>query len=217
MICPNWDDLYPPYGNGIWYLYEPDSHRFVIEWDSVHYFSPNTQWDKFEIIVYDTTIRTYTGDNEIIFQYLTANNYISNTVGLEDETNTIGINALCNNVYHRACAPIVLGRAIKSTTDTVALIGIAEKTGNRLLDPKVWYSSINRKGVDFIFPAPRERPLSLSIYDLNGREVRNFTVSPYEKNLYWDLRDSKGNLVPTGLYFVRLGGRGRSLKLVLVR
>uniref|UniRef100_A0A7C3YV79 T9SS type A sorting domain-containing protein n=1 Tax=candidate division WOR-3 bacterium TaxID=2052148 RepID=A0A7C3YV79_UNCW3 len=208
MICPNWDDLYPIYGNGIWYLYQPDSHRFIIEWDSVHYYSPNTQWDKFQIIVYDTTVSTYTGDNEFIFQYLTANNYISNTVGIEDETNLIGINALFNNSYHQACAPLVPGRAIKFTTDTMALVGLKEEVYRQAQTP---LATINRKKVNLSLKLSSE-PLVLSIYDLNGREIRRFKIPPSTPNITWDGQDERGNPVPTGIYLIRISGEGRKEK-----
>lgn len=216
MICPNWDDLYPPYGNGIWYLYEPDSHRFIIEWDSVHYFSPNTQWDKFQIIVYDTTVQTYTGDNEFTFQYLTANNYISNTVGIEDETNLIGINALYNNTYHRACAPLTPRRAIKFTTDTVRLVTLREEKIGKAKSRNN-FATINRNKIDLNLKS--ERPLILSIYDINGREVQRFSVSGSVPNLIWNGKNREGKPLPTGIYFIRISGEGvkEREKIIFIR
>jgi subtilisin family serine protease len=197
MICPNWDDLYPPVGNRIWFLYDSLNHRMIIEWDSVHYYNPRDQWDKFEIIIYDTTVRTYTGDNEIIFQYLTANNYTSNTVGIEDHTNTIGINALYNTTYHRACAPIIAGRAIKFTTDTIAYIGMKEM-------------SVNKRKKDIIFANP-QRILKISlpyenalvcVYDIFGRKVKEFNLKT--KEFIWDFRDKNGKKLGTGIYTLRI-------------
>jgi hypothetical protein len=204
MICPNWDDLYPPYGNRIWYLYEPDSHRFILEWDSVHYFSPNTQWDKFEIIVYDTTIQTATGDNEIIFQYLTANNYTSNTVGIEDETNQIGINAVYNNNYDRRCAPLAPGRAIKITTDE-PIVGISEPATVKKITPRFLVNTISRDKVAFMLSIPSEA--RIEIYSITGRKVRSFKVSPQEREITWFGEDESGKRVPNGIYIVRLVGK----------
>ncbi len=218
MICANWDDLYPPLGNRIWYLYEPDSHRFILEWDSVHYFSPNTQWDKFQIIVYDTTVSTYTGDNEIIFQYLTANNYISNTIGIEDGTNQIGINALFNNSYHRACAPLVPRRAIKFTTDT-PMVGINElnpKTFAKLLQINPTIAK-GRLAVKVNLP----KDIKVNIYNLTGRKLYTLSLSPKsgEKELLWDGKDFNGNPVPTGIYLLQLEGEGirERAKVIFIR
>ncbi len=207
MICPLWDDLYPPYGNRIWYLYEPDSHRFVIEWDSVHYFSPREPWDKFQIIVYDTTVSTYTGDNEIVFQYLTANNYSSVTIGIEDQTNTIGINALYNNSYHRACAPVVPRRAIKITTDTIAMrVGLTEVKERKL--SRMNLATLNRGKVEFSLHLTGKNPVQLEIYDISGREIRRFSLLPPVEKLTWDGRDKTGLPVGEGIYIIRLNSEG---------
>jgi hypothetical protein len=106
VVCANWDDLYPPYGNGVWYFYDTPNHRFVVEWDSVYYLG-GSQWDKFEIIIYDQTIPTPTGDNQLIVQYLTANNYSSSTVGIQDPTQTIAIQCLFDGSYHHGSARLL--------------------------------------------------------------------------------------------------------------
>ncbi|MEO0112284.1 MAG: T9SS type A sorting domain-containing protein, partial [candidate division WOR-3 bacterium] len=199
MICVNWDDLYPPYGNGIWFYYDTLNHRMILEWDSVHYYNPREQWDKFQIIIYDTTVRTYTGDNEIVFQYLTANNYISNTVGIEDQTNTIGINALYNNTYHRACAPIVAGRAIKITTDTVAYIGIKE-FAKRLENKKKEIIIANPQRIlKMVLPF---KEAEITIFDIFGRKIKEFKVK--DKELVWDFKDTNGRKLGAGIYTLRI-------------
>jgi len=203
MICPNWDDLYPPVGNRIWYLYEPDSHRFILEWDSVHYFSAREMWDKFQIIVYDTTNPTYTGDNEFVFQYLTANNYTSNTIGIEDETNQIGINALYNGTYHRACAPVVPGRAIKFTTDTIAMrVGIVEAKSGRISGMKL--TTLARRNLELALNLFGKERAQLVIYNTAGRVVRRFTLTPPLEKLTWDGKDENGSPVNEGVYIIRL-------------
>uniref|UniRef100_A0A7C4W7I7 T9SS type A sorting domain-containing protein n=2 Tax=candidate division WOR-3 bacterium TaxID=2052148 RepID=A0A7C4W7I7_UNCW3 len=199
MICVNWDDLYPPTGNGIWFYYDTLNHRMILEWDSVHYYNPRASWDKFQIIIYDTTVRTYTGDNEIVFQYLTANNYTSNTVGIEDQTNTIGINALYNNTYHRACAPIVAGRAIKFTTDTIGYIGIKE-----------FAKTLENKKKQIIVANPQKilkinlpyEEAQITIFDVFGRKIREFNLKG--SMLILDFKDKKGKKLGTGIYTIRI-------------
>jgi len=179
MICPNWDDLYPPYGNRIWYLYEPDSHRFVIEWDSVHYFSPNTLWDKFEVIVFDTSVPTPTGDNRIVFQYYSANNYTSNTVGIENHTSTRGICGLYNGGYHRAQAPLISGRAIAFETGEPQ-VGIALNSPYPLSGIRLPGSIIrltvngSHSGLNF---GLRERA-KITLYDVRGSKVGESSLLP---------------------------------------
>ncbi len=214
MICPVWDDLYPPYGNRIWFLYEPDSHRFVIEWDSVHYFSPNTQWDKFQIIVYDTTVATQTGDNEIIFQYLTANNYSSITVGIEDQTNAIGINALYNNTYDRRCAPLAPRRAIKFTTDE-PIVAIGETPITRLQKEKFFVQTIAKGKVSFNLPLPTSE-VKLNIYSITGQRIKTLTVPKGIREVKWQGDDEKGRKVGSGIYLIRIEGEGLKEKTKII-
>ncbi|MEO0135617.1 MAG: T9SS type A sorting domain-containing protein, partial [candidate division WOR-3 bacterium] len=201
MICVNWDDLYPPTGNGIWFYYDTLNHRMILEWDSVHYYNPRASWDKFQIIIYDTTVRTYTGDNEIVFQYLTANNYISNTVGIEDQTNTIGINALYNNTYHRACAPIVAGRAVKFTTDTIGYIGVKEYISLvKKINPKTIPTI--QKGKFLLNPKDN---LKLTIYEITGKKIFEGKI---EKN--WQRK------LPNGIYYIIITQENEKIKKKII-
>jgi hypothetical protein len=49
--------------------------------------------------------------------------------------------------------------------------------------------------------------MRLEVYDLTGRRVRSLASGPARigsQQASWDLRDSDGRTVRTGLYFVRL-------------
>ncbi|MEO0112108.1 MAG: T9SS type A sorting domain-containing protein, partial [candidate division WOR-3 bacterium] len=186
MICVNWDDLYPPYGNGIWFYYDTLNHRMILEWDSVHYYNPREQWDKFQIIIYDTSIQTPTGDNVIKFQYLTANNYFSNTVGIEDQTNTIGICAVYNNSYHRASAQLQPRRAIKFVTGPPLPSVIYEVSLKRLNNKKELPTILN--SISVYFPQRSK----IIIYDISGKKI-------------WELK-SKEKIITKlskGVYFIK--------------
>ncbi|NPV14869.1 T9SS type A sorting domain-containing protein [candidate division WOR-3 bacterium] len=198
-ICLNWDDLYPPVGNGVWYYYDSDNHRFIVEWDSVHYFpGSSAPYERFQLILYDPTIPTPTGDNLIVAQYLTANQYTSSTIGIQDPTQTIAIQCLFDNTYHRGTAPLVPGRAIKYTTADPTAITETPETYPR-------NSTLNS------YPNPSRGPVkftsnlastaTLTIYDRTGRLVQ--TVSG-KGNWYWDGKDAQGRVVPPGVYFCRM-------------
>ncbi len=209
MICINWDDLYPPVGNRIWYLYEPDSHRFIIEWDSVHYYSQREVWDKFEIIVYDTTISTPTGDNRIVFQYYSANNYTSNTVGIENNNSTRGICGLYNGSYHRACAPIGPRSAIAFQSGAPQ-IGILEKEDlafERSRSSRI-FPTILRGGFNLLLSMKEKEGVKITVYDATGREVVRNTDCELPNR--WRL--------PAGIYFIRLEdeGKKRDYKIIVI-
>ena len=212
MICLNWDDLVPtsaPFG--IHYLYDSINHRMIIEYDSIRYFSPSTAWERFQIIIYDTTVATPTGDNLFLVQYATGNYYQSSTIGIEDHTNTIGINYLFNNNYHRGAAPIISGRAIKYTTQGITFLSEARK-GN--------HNRVN------LFPNPFSNRIKLSlsqlgskieivsIYTLDGRLVTR--ISPDKNNeIEWDGKDQRGRVLPKGIYLLRIGEK--TLKAIKIR
>jgi subtilisin family serine protease len=211
MICGSWDDLYPPTGGGVWWFRDTLNHAFVVEWDSVAYYSPQTTFDKFEIVLYDSTQRGLGDNNEFAFQYYSANNYGSNTVGEQDPTQQIGINALFDGAYHRACAPVVAGRAIKFTTDTIAT-GITEPAPgfNRarlvLRSPENPFRGTGR----VMFSLPSATPARLMVYDISGRQVRLLLSSngaPLKAGSYaltWNGADDAGREAAGGIYFYRL-------------
>jgi hypothetical protein len=66
--------------------------------------------------------------------------------------------------------------------------------------------------------APRLSPLTLRVYDAQGRRVRTFTVNR-EPCTVWDGTDELGQALPSGTYFVLLGDAGQhaSARIVLQR
>lgn len=198
-ICLNWDDLYPPVGNGVWYFYDADNHRFIVEWDSVHYFpGSGAPYERFQLILYDPTTPTPTGDNLIVVQYLTANQYTSSTVGIQDPSQTIAIQCLFDNNYHRGSAPIAPGRAIKYTTaDPTAIV--EEPRTHRDQRALICHPNPSRGTVQFFSNLGADA--TVNIYDRTGRLVRTISGSG---NWIWDGKDGGGKPVPPGVYFSRL-------------
>ncbi len=213
VVCANWDDLYPPSGNGVWYYYDEPNHRFIVEWDSVYYLGVS-QWEKFEIIIYDPTIPTPTGDNQIIVQYLTTNYYSSSTVGIQDPTQSIAIQCLFDNRYHNGSAPITPGRAIKYTTAGPTAISEQPPQKNHLYSQSV-------------FPNPAKKQVrfhtnlsgtltTIEIYDQAGRLIRTLNGNGI---ITWDTKDFSGKLAPPGIYFCRFktAEHQTQIKLVLTK
>jgi hypothetical protein len=120
MIAPFWDDLDPRSGTGygdIYYGYDTANHRWVVEFRSVGHFEDSLHRETFQIQFRDPQYYTTpTGDGEILFLYDTVAIDTSNTVGIEDHTQTRGIQYLYNGDYHASAAPLVDGRAILVTT-----------------------------------------------------------------------------------------------------
>jgi len=65
-------------------------------------------------------------------------------------------------------------------------------------------------------------PMTISIYDLSGRLVKQFTIYDLRftnHEIVWDGRDNNGVLLPAGVYFYRWKGEGFNIqgKLMIIR
>jgi Peptidase family C25/Propeptide_C25/FlgD Ig-like domain len=208
MICADWDDMLPNNSGsgGVFYYHDAANHRFVVEYDSTPYWS-SSQTDKFEIIIYDTTMAAADGHNEIFVQYMTANRWNSSTVGIEDPTNQIAICCLSNDTLHRGCAAWTPGKAIKYTTDQMA--GIKEDlTKTTLINPAfAIYPSLFRNDVQIRYQLKAKGTVTLQVYDASGRAVynqANHYSEPGDYSIRWNGRDNLGRKLADGIYFFKL-------------
>jgi hypothetical protein len=211
VIALNWDDLRPESeGSGyVYYYHDAANHRFVIEYDSVEYYS-NSNRDKFEVVIYDTTVATESGDNAILVQYLTANGYSSSTLGIQNSSMTIGIQSLLDGNYHKACLPVAAGRAILYTTNPPFPSGVADEyslTGDLSKVRLAAYPNPFRGSATISWGVQLAGNVSLKLYDAAGREVRNLVgrgMNPGRYTVTWDGRSNDGKRVAEGIYFCKL-------------
>lgn len=196
MICPNWDDLDARRGNGIWFLYDSLNRRIIIEWDSIHYFSPSAQWDKFQIIIYDSTVAGPNGYNKIVFQYKTKNGFTSSTIGIEDHTNTIGIN------YPQE--GIIRERAIRFTNVWPQVVYISQEIRNQ--KEKFSYPTIIASQIKLNLEKEKE----ISLYNLSGSKVK--TLKPKEKEVILDIKE-----LPKGVYIIKFKENKKNLKVIKIK
>ncbi len=210
MLAVNWDDIYPPFGNGIWYYHDSTNHRFVVQWDSMPYVGAYWIVDWYEIVLYDTTLSAADGNCEFVFQYLTANKTNSATIGIQNPAGTIGISALFNTTYTKGASPWIPGHAIKFTTD-VPKVAVEEPAVGTALPQRLALlpSAPNpfRDAARLRYAVPREMKLSLSVYDRTGRRVKvlfSGLAQPGIRTAAWDGRDDQGRHAAQGVYFWRL-------------
>ncbi len=133
-VAWTWHNLVrdPGCGDTIWYDYDSENHRFIVQWHCHNKSIADGPWDpdSFEIILYDPVYySTATGDGEIVAQYKNtpADFYdMDLCIGIENPTQTGGLEYLYrdldyygNGIYRigDGAAPPVAGRVIKWTTD----------------------------------------------------------------------------------------------------
>ncbi len=208
-VFANWDDLYPPTGNGVWHYHDAANNRFIVEWDSVAYYSSRTTFEKFQVIFYDTTRAAADGNCEITVQYLSAAQPGSSaTLGMQDPTRTIFIQQVFDGAYTRGASPWVPGHAVKYTSDAPATgleegrIGFA--LGNRRLAAA---PSVFREQTRINWQVRRDGPVELTVFDASGRAVRSLVSGRMTAGAYamdWNGKDDAGQRLAHGIYFVRL-------------
>jgi hypothetical protein len=116
LLAPFWCDLDPSQNGDIYQWYDENNHRWIVEFKNVVHYGGNYP-ETFEVILYDPLYYpTPTGDGIIVFQYLTVSNPNVCTIGIEDHTETDGIEYLYNGSYGPGAASMVNHRAIKFST-----------------------------------------------------------------------------------------------------
>ncbi|MEO0108176.1 MAG: C25 family cysteine peptidase, partial [candidate division WOR-3 bacterium] len=222
VVCANWDDLDPSAGGSIWVFHDSTNHAYVVEWDSVPYRDAACGTDKFEIVIFDTTLASGDGNSEILVQYQTANGYSSNTVGIQDHTRTVGITCLFDGEYHRGTGVIQAGSAIKYTTDAplypLSEPGIISKTPAPIL--KVSSPVARYVSAEFTLASPTAA--RLVVYDPSGRELdvlfdtRGVLTPPGSYSVRWN-GEACGRKVPSGIYFLQLETRDGTIARKVVK
>ncbi len=120
MIAPFWDDLDPRPSNGygdIYYAYDTANHRWIVEFRSVAHYNDPGHRESFQVQFRDPQYYpTPTGDGEVVLLYDSVSIANENTVGIEDHTQTRGLQYVYNGSYNQSAAPLANGRAILVTT-----------------------------------------------------------------------------------------------------
>ncbi|MGA9116388.1 MAG: C25 family cysteine peptidase [Bacteroidota bacterium] len=160
MVAPFWDDLFAGSGETGRLLYYSDAanHRFIVEWYRVGHYSDPTDRETFQLILLDPAFYpTASGNGEIIFQYHTLVEDGSNTIGIEDHTETVGLQYVYNDLYAATASEIREGFAIKFTTErptareTEVAVSVLVEPGWNLISTPVLRPDTAR-GVLQVFP-----------------------------------------------------------------
>ena len=80
-----------------------------------------------------------------------------------------------------------------------------------------------KKSTGISLQLPMKETINLKVYDATGRLIKTLvkaqSLEPKTYTIKWDGRDEKGNLLPSGVYFVRLETKGvaKTEKVILTR
>lgn len=222
MIAGLWDDL--DAGNAgapsdVYYYYDSANHRFIVEYFKVEHYSAGYE-ETFEIILCDPNYYpTPTNDGEIYVQYLVQQQQDDNTIGIENYSETIGIEYFFNAEYHNHGVPITDQFALRFTTIPPEQTGVAENTKTALNTVLSVFPSITRGRVTVSYAVPGyQENVTVTIHDITGRLVRTFDKHLNTGTFVWDGYDVKGQPVPSGVYFVRLsaGAQTGAAKVIVI-
>jgi hypothetical protein len=93
LLAVNWDDLDGGTVGHCYYYYDSGANRFIISWVNWPYYPDPTGPHDFQVIL-------NANDSSIVYQYGTGDySHISTTVGIENETGTIGLQVVYNAAY----------------------------------------------------------------------------------------------------------------------
>lgn len=232
MIAPFWDDLDPGSAGSV--LYDDRGTRFVVEWSGVQTAYMDTvsglpYEQTFELILYDPAVyTTATGDGEIVFQYHTiANSDTANgaTVGIENLTQTGGLEYSFFSMYPDECTPLAAGRAVKFTTDVpdaYPSTGVSDEDVPRRVTLERNRPNPFNPVTVIAYSVPVRGEVELSVYDISGRRVAtlvNGEKGAGRHEAVWNGTNDAGERVASGVYFSRLEARGETLssKMVLLK
>ena len=134
MIAPFWTKLTTagPHNPGVYYVFDDEYNRFIIEWYHLHFQNENSDIDAQIIISDPEYYPTLTGDSEILFNYRSVPEAPQGTlppsVGISSPDGTTGVNYTYRNEYPVQAATLERDRAILFTTTPGFLNGVTSGT-----------------------------------------------------------------------------------------
>jgi len=117
LLSGFWDDLNPEANGDIYQYFDTTGHRWILEFYQCCHYDAINNLETFQIVCLDPAYYpTPTGDGEVLFLYNNVADATSNTVGIEDETETRGLQYVYDNTYDPNAAVLISGRALLVTT-----------------------------------------------------------------------------------------------------
>lgn len=210
ILAVYWGDYDPTTYGAVWYWHDTLNHRLIVEWDSVPYVGHTTDWERFQVHVYDRSVPTPTGDNTVTMMYDAVNYPDFNTTGFQNRDGSIGLTHTWRGWYPRVAAPLGPGTALRITTDASAGIsGDAWPPTETRGSAQAIATGFVRVGQDVDADVAGSGSRELRVTDAAGRSVYRARIERGQTRIRWSTR----GLAP-GVYYV---SAGPCAKLLLVR
>jgi len=124
MMAPLWDNLHDGDDGDISYWYDSVGVRFIIEYRDVQYQPPSNLRTTFQVQIYSTVSRpTASGDCEIMFLYKRVDYAENCTVGIENPSETFGLQVLYNDSFDVHSWLVGPYSALRFTTRNADFVG----------------------------------------------------------------------------------------------
>ena len=220
MVGVFWDDLYDNelFLGNILYYNDNANHRFIIEWDSIsrNNFLVEPVREVFQAILLNPAYYpTTSGDGEILLQYKKVAETESNTIGIENLSQSIGLQYVYNNDYDATASPLVNEFVIKITTEppfTNIITGIGDspfvENGTAYDGYTIEQNQPNPfdSQTRINYSLPENSKLAIDIYNVRGEMIRNMLneIQPAgQYSIEWDGTNNASMQVGPGIYFYR--------------
>lgn len=124
VIAPFWEDFDPRNGGSISYYHDSERGCFIVQFNRLAQAAPANTFETFQVLLYNPEQNpTLLGDGDIVFQYKHISDPTGCTIGIEDSTETIGLEYLFDDIYNERASTIDNETAIRFTTGYSATTG----------------------------------------------------------------------------------------------
>ena len=222
LVAPFWDTFLMDEQSQIATQYYPSEHKFVIEWYNLYLSVVTTSRETFEVVLYDPEYYpTYTGNGDIVVNYLSVQDHGYSTVGIEDGAGTTGLQYVYNGNYDPNASPFGSEFSIRFSTEIWGLSvepephGLTGAPGNFYLEKN--YPNPFNPITTFRFGLPSASDVSLVVYDVTGRQVAAL-LNGFKQAGTYSIAFNAENL-SSGVYFARFqaGDFTQIQKMLLVK
>ena len=180
IIAVFWDDLDPlpaPGDGDLSHYHDAANGRYIIEWNNVSHYLPNTNHATAQLIIYDQATRpTLTNDNEFVVQFQSLDyvgdpNDADATVGCEDYEGDDGLQIVYGGQYDATCNDLAAETTLRFTTGVIMGYGSVEGEVTMVPPPPDWQQ------VTISFGSYSVHPANDGSYSVDSVIALNYTMT----------------------------------------